>query len=468
MKKIAIIGCGFSGTMTAVHLIKNATQPFELILIGDHESFNTGIAYNPSSKRQLLNVIASRMSAFQDRPDHFLDWAAALEEYSGVSRDTLANSYLPRYLYGEYLRTIWRQTVQSPEAQKVQITVRAARVLDMAFSGDEIVLVLSDEAKVTAQYCVIATGNQLPRDPAIPNMSFFRDPHYFRDPWDGKAVRNPDPSAPVLVLGNGLTMADTVIGLVENGFTNEIHTISPHGFTILPNNDPGITYTAIAGELHDRLSLSELVRLISKHIKLARQDGLSAGPVIDAIRPYTLVLWRNLTIAEKKMFLSRMRSLWDAARHRMPISVYENIRKLSDEGKLHLHAGKLTGITQSGHHVSVNYFDRDSGMVRNLVVSAVINCTGPATEWRQQEGGFLDRCQSKGTLFQDELKLGIQADPVTFEVYDGQNKPRGNVFAIGSLLKGVLWESTAVKELREQASIISRRLVYKMQESSGS
>ena len=39
MNKIGIIGGGFSGTMTAVQMIKKAANPCEIIIISDKETF---------------------------------------------------------------------------------------------------------------------------------------------------------------------------------------------------------------------------------------------------------------------------------------------------------------------------------------------------------------------------------------------------------------------------------------------
>ncbi len=462
MRKLAIIGCGFSGTMTAVQLIKNASQPFELIMIGDRETFNTGIAYNPYSKKQLLNVVTSRMSAFQDNPDDFLNWVSELDEFSGTDKGILANAFLPRYLYGQYLRDIWKKAVQSSEAQKVKITIIHAAVLDVDVSGDEVTLVLDNDEKVKAQYCVIATGNQLPGNIDIKDKHFFSSANYYRNPWDVSAVSNHDPTAPVLILGNGLTMADTVLGLVENGFGNKIYTLSPHGYSILPHKHPGIGYAAIKEELQGKRSLYDIVRIVSKHIRVARKLGFTAEPIIDAIRPLTQKLWQNLTDQEKRIFLSRLKHLWDPVRHRIPMHIHDKLGQLTEKGKLDQYAGKVLEITENERNIRVRFFDIKQKVETEMLVSAVINCTGPVTDLVKAESSFLKECLIKGIIRQDDLKLGIMADPSTFEVFNGVNEPQKNILVIGSLLKGVLWESTAVKELREQSETVARQLVNKM------
>ncbi|MCX6307147.1 MAG: FAD/NAD(P)-binding protein [Bacteroidetes bacterium] len=468
MNKIAIIGCGFSGTMTAVHLVNNSVRPFELILIGKEESFNKGIAYNPCSKKQLLNVTAGRMSAFGDRPDHFLQWVLKLEEYSGTDPGLLANTYLPRYLYGGYLEEIWREAAGSPAAQKVRITRKDSMVLDMEVAEDAIALVLDNGEVITAQFCVLASGNNLPGNPGIADTHFLSSRNYFRNPWDARAVMDKDPEKPVLILGNGLSMVDTVLGLLENGFRSNIYTISPHGFTMLPHRHTGIVYTAILKELNGKQGLREIVAIVTKHVRMARKLGFTAEPVIDAIRPLTQQLWQNLSPAEKQLFMARIRHLWDSARHRIPMHMHDRMQQLADAGILTRYTGKLTGISKNETGVNVQFVDFKQNSVKEITVSGVINCTGPATDLMKAEESYLTKCLLKGTVVQDDLKLGIMANPVSYEVHSKSGEPWKNLLATGSLLKGVLGESSAVKELREQAESVAKLLVSKMQGSSGS
>src|SRR5438128_12461523 len=102
MKTIGIIGGGFTGTMTAVQLIRQADELLDIMIVCPKESFVRGVAYNPYSKEHLLNVITSKMSAFADKPNHFLEWVLDRQEFAGKDEAIVANSFMPRYLYGEY------------------------------------------------------------------------------------------------------------------------------------------------------------------------------------------------------------------------------------------------------------------------------------------------------------------------------------------------------------------------------
>ena len=96
-----------------------------------------------------------------------------------------------------------------------------------------------------------------------------------------------------------------------------------------------------------------------------------------------------------------------------------------------------------------------------MVVGRIINCTGPETDIEKLHNSFLKNCLLKGIISQDALKLGINANTDTFQVLDAQGNTHNNVYAIGSNLKGMLWESTAVNELRFQAEKLSEDLLVK-------
>ena len=72
--RIAIIGAGFSGSLLAVQLLKRALPNGRIYLIEKNAQFGGGLAYSTGNANHLLNVRASRMSAFVDEPDHFTNW----------------------------------------------------------------------------------------------------------------------------------------------------------------------------------------------------------------------------------------------------------------------------------------------------------------------------------------------------------------------------------------------------------
>lgn len=467
MKKIGIIGGGFAGTMTAVQLIDKLTEQCEIILINERETLNKGIAYNPYSSKHLLNVIAGKMSAYPENPNHFLDWLMQRDDFNNKDKTLISNSFLPRAIYGEYLCEIFESALKKAQEKKIKINVIDSFVIDLDVKENAVSLWLDNNSHLNVDYCVIATGNHIPRNPSISNQSFYNSRNYFRNPWNIDAVKNISNEIPVLIIGNGLTMVDTVLGLIEQGFRGKIYSISPNGFNILPHRHNGLKYSKLAEEITDNISLLELVTLINKHIKTVREYGVSAEPIIDSLRPYTQKIWKKLTDKEKELFMSRLRHLWGVARHRIPIHTHDKIQQLRIEGKLYIVAGRISDMCESDKFVLVEYYDKKDNINKKLKVSRVINCTGPETDLMNVDKSFLKNCLLKGIVVQDKLKLGISANTETLQVINSEGKVQKNLFTIGSNLKGELWESTAVNEIREQAENIARRFMVEQQTIEG-
>jgi uncharacterized NAD(P)/FAD-binding protein YdhS len=83
------------------------------------------------------------------------------------------------------------------------------------------------------------------------------------------------------------------------------------------------------------------------------------------------------------------------------------------------------------------------------MVQRVINCTGPDSDFRNLKDSFLKSCIEKGIVVQDELRLGVEADKLNYQTINKNGECNTRLLVIGSLLRGNLWESTAVNEIRK-------------------
>jgi uncharacterized NAD(P)/FAD-binding protein YdhS len=72
--------------------------------------------------------------------------------------------------------------------------------------------------------------------------------------------------------------------------------------------------------------------------------------------------------------------------------------------------------------------------------------------------------KNDGLIIQDELMLGVEVNKY-YQIIDVHQKVEENMYAIGSLLKGRLWESTAINELRAQAKEIAEQLINQISKS---
>lgn len=105
-ERIAIVGSGFSGIMTAVNLARLSTHPLQVTVINTRRPPGRGVAYSTRRPEHLLNVAARNMSAFRDEPDHFLRWLRTRSEFDNLPEIELRERFIPRMVYGDYLRSI--------------------------------------------------------------------------------------------------------------------------------------------------------------------------------------------------------------------------------------------------------------------------------------------------------------------------------------------------------------------------
>ena len=462
MRNIGILGGGFSGTMTAVNIIQQATESVSITIINEKETFNKGYTYNTYSKKHILNVITEKMSAYPDKPNDFLDWVLNQEAFKKYDRTLIANSFLPRYLYGEYIVEIWNNALVTAKNKNIDVKVIDSSVTDLDINENQISVTLSNNEKCIFDYCVISSGNQVPRNPAIANMDFYNSKNYYQNPWTIDSVTDVKGEKAVLILGNGLTMVDTVFGLIEHGFNGQIYSISPNGFNILPHRHNGLKYTKLTEELRDDMTLYDLVKLVHKHIKMVREHGVTAEPVIDSIRPHTQNIWKRLSDAERRLFMARFRHLWGVARHRFPMHSHDRIQQLRIDNKLIIKPGKLLNFIETADkQIKVEFYDKKSRSIQHIEVARIINCTGPESDLSNLDKHFLKNCLQKGILIQDNLKLGIKADTDTYQVLDAKLQKHPNLYTLGGNLKGELWESVAINELRAQADKVAKQLIAK-------
>ncbi len=112
-KAVAVIGAGFSGLICAIHLLlKSPRGGPRICLIEQREAFGVGAAYSTDDPGHLLNTHAANMSAFTDRPDHFLDW---LQERGRLFHGN-GSSFVSRRIYRDYLQGLLRDIACSADA----------------------------------------------------------------------------------------------------------------------------------------------------------------------------------------------------------------------------------------------------------------------------------------------------------------------------------------------------------------
>jgi uncharacterized NAD(P)/FAD-binding protein YdhS len=453
METIAIIGGGFSGSLTAIQLLNNSNS-VSIKLINYNYPLAQGVAYSTNSVENLLNIPAGKMSAFADQPDHFIDWIKSQAQFNYLINDTIEKDFIPRFIYGLYLTSILDKYRSNKQLQLI-----TAKAVDINERNNFFEIYFNNNSILKADVVVLATGNFLPAHPKIKNTSFFISKNYFNNPWNDTYIGTINPTQDILLIGTGLTMVDCVLNLKKINFKGTIYAVSPRGYTPAPHINTN-TYPDFYPEFKNK-SLLGIFKTIRKHLKFAEKQNIKWQAVIDTIRPHAQEIWQHLSQKEKQQFVSHLRHIWGVARHRLPETVYSKIIELKDKEQLKIIGGRLQNIVEQNDTIKVNIKMRGTNQIKTFNISRIVNCTGPQSNYAELNDELIQNLLKKNIISTHPLKMGINALP-NGQVLKNENDISKNIYALSSLLRGVLWETTAVPELRAQAENVAKQITNSM------
>jgi uncharacterized NAD(P)/FAD-binding protein YdhS len=433
--EVAIIGAGFSGSLLAINLLRH-DGPRATLIERRPDRLARGVAYGTARQEHLLNVRASNMSAFPDQPDHFTSWLAA--------RGLDASGFAERRTYGLYLKDLLDQAIMSAP-HRLRIIEGEAVGLDGV--GAQSRVQLADGTAVAADTVVLAQGN-LPPHP-LPHFGDLGDKVYVADPWAGDIAGGLSAHDSVLLIGTGLTAIDVAMTLDFAGFRGCIMALSRRG--LVPRRHE-LAGPPPAREDRPRQSGAHLVAHVRRRAAIV---GWRAA--IDELRPYTQDIWRAASVDQQARFLRHLRPWWDVHRHRIAPPVAERIDAMTGEGRLSFSAGQILATHPRDAGTQVVWRPRGTTEGRNMLVSRIINCTGPQGDVQRSTDALLRQLVDTGLIRPDRLHLGIDVDARGRALRrDGGADDR--LLAIGPMTRGAHWEIVAVPDLRQQAWTLARRL----------
>ncbi len=450
---IAIIGAGFSGTLLSLHLLRRCPAAVRVVLIERNPQFGRGLAFSSGNPSHLLNVPAGRMSAFHDRPNDFLDWLRTQELPEGEVAPT-ERCFVPRRQFGAYVRSLLNAEMKRGESADRLDLVRGD-VCGIDTNGPRLTVALERDRTVTCDLAVLAVGNFPPEAPRVADPSFYDSPLFRPDPWAPDAVTGLDPDAPVLLIGTGLTMVDTVISLLDCKHRGPIHALSRRG--LLPRRHPGAVPALPADPVGYPTSLTALTRRLRREATQATEAGGSWHAAVDALRPFTTDVWQALPPAERARFLRHARPWWDVHRHRAAAPVADRIEATRAAGQLRIHVGRIQRYVEAEGQVTVEYQARRTRQAESLSVARVINCAGPGCDFDRIAHPLVRSLLAEGTVRPDPMRLGLDVTAACALLDRGGAISR-RLFAVGPITKGAFWEMTAVPDIRRQCEVLAAHL----------
>lgn len=438
-RPIAVIGAGFSGTMSAIQLLARLEPQRRVLLCERAGTFGRGRAYATGNPDHLLNVRAANMSAFPDQPEHFSDWLAQStfdgDEASGI-RVTPGGTFAARGLYGRYLTDLLTRAVTGGDGPPRLDLVNDA-VTDLEPAPGGFTLRTEGGASYPIAGAVLAMGNL--GAPGAPRS------RHQADPWAPESFGRLHPDRTVLIVGTGLTMVDAVAALRRHGFPGRIVALSRRG--LLPSAHAPVQPWPMP-DLTGVNTVSALAARIRREIERAGAAGLGWRGVIDALRPVTDTVWRDLPASEQARFLRHLRPFWDIHRHRAAPPAAEAIADEIARGTLVVRAGRIRSITDTAAEAIVTLRPRGAAEDEPLAVQCILDATGIGRV-AETDDPLIRRLMERGLVRPGPFGIGLDASA---DLAACGSVQAGPLWVVGPLLRGVLWECTAVPDIRNQAA----------------
>ena len=441
---VAIIGAGFSGLLTALHLAADPDGP-QVRLIERSAPFGRGAAFSTANPDHLLNVRVANMSALPGEPDHFTRWLAGHGGWSAHG------GFVTRGVYGDYLQDLLREALETTAPDRLLLEQDEAVEIVPTARGWQVKLALGRD--LAADAVVLAVGVLRPAAPSAADPELLASPRYVADPWSANLRLDPE-AGQVLLLGTGLTMVDVALSLAHP--SRRLWAISRRGLLPRPHA-PVASRPPTSRPEGSPLELLQLIR--------AQSETDDWREAVDDLRPHVQAIWRGWSQAERAAFLRHLRPWWDVSRHRLAPSVARQIATLVRARDLTIRAGEVASLRPGRDQVEVAWRPRGGQVLRRLSVAAVVNCAGVLGDLDRTDDPLLIRLLARGLIRPDPHRLGMDIDT--------QGRPRraGGVttpgfYAVGPLTRGAVWEMTSVPDIRVQAVQTARTILRDLPGSS--
>ena len=434
-----VIGGGASGVLLAHQLLHRPGSNFRVTLIEPRADIGRGLAYHTGNPDHLLNVRAANMSALPDQPDHFWRWISSREVDAVLCPDPYC--FVPRRVYGTYIASLIEPLIES---NSQRLTVVQETCVEVRESAASVEVALASGHRLTGDIAILATGHDTgePRSGAYAN------------PWAPPIGMAKDRA--VLILGTGLTMVDYVLSLLRDGHQGPIVAMSRRG--LLATAHRRVEPMRIdEAEVPFGQGSGELFRWFRRRVDTHVAQGGDWRSVVDAIRPYTQRIWRELSVPSRRRFLEHARAWWDVHRHRMAPEVETRIASALAEQKLKIMAAKLVALTPNDGGASVRYRPRGGSDISTMQVGAVVDCTGVVKDPRSTANPVVRNLLQEGRARIDPLGIGIDVS-ADCAIIDGNGAPSQRLFAVGPLTRAAFWEIIAIPDIRNQCAELAARL----------
>ena len=454
-----IIGGGFTGAATAIHLSRHAETPLDIRIVEPRATPGSGLAHSTPHPDHRLNGTPGIHALYLEDPLNFATW---MTESGALAADPQATSpagtvFARRCDFGRYMAgELARHGSANPSGSRIDHV--ASKALWVERRAGHLTVTLGDGRHLEADRLILALGWN---DIAVPApLTAVQDsPAWLGSPWDFDRIAAIPRHAPVLLIGSGLTASDTFATLMAQGHQGPVTALSRRGLRPASQNmfrfkvsvwerlmDPD---PAFIGRHGPPQTVVGALRALRNDIASIDPSGASWHVPFDELRDSANRFWPSFSSAEKRRFMRHLKSWYDAFRFRNPPQTQAIADAGVRRGQLDFLAGRLQAARAVGPMLAIDLNERGSGARRTLQVAAAINCTGPQPRPSASANPLWQSLIADGFARDHASGLGVDVDTAC-RVLDARGHAQDDVVALGPPTAGCFGEVAAVPYIARQ------------------
>jgi uncharacterized NAD(P)/FAD-binding protein YdhS len=325
------------------------------------------------------------------------------------------------------------------------IEILEGECASLAETAAGIAITLSDGAVYSGDIAILATGCD----------SFGLDEGCVASP----RLLGPDAvgNTSVLILGTGPLAVDYVLRLIEGRHSGPIYLLSNHGRVPFADEAASV-YEVDLADIPIGTSLAYLLRWMRSLALWCGERGYDWRGVVDGLKPHAGIIWRHLSMANRKRFLAHARAWWDAHAYRIAPSATRSIQQALRSGQLTVFAGRLTSIDKAGDGMKVTFRPRGQSRTQRLAATYVVNCEDIPQDLASSPSPVIRSLIDNGFARPDPLMLGLDVSH-DCEVIGADGTPSRRLYAIGPPTRGAFYDAQELAGISAQSEVVIRKLL---------
>lgn len=327
LAKIAIVGRGFTGLMTAIALLKKLDRPFHLVMFDPQPKIDGGAVVGQTNAT-VLNSRVRDLSVNPQAPDDFREWLETDEATRGLlDTDDLSveHSFVSGEIFSAYVYQRFSEALRDRTDVVIQVCPEIVTAVDRHPNGGLSVF-FGDQQRGRFDTVFLATGYGQ-RD-GTEELSL------------QSAVRN------AVVVGGGVHAVDRALRLLTAGAASHITLISASGF--LPQSHSPAGVGSVVTDQPLPRTLRGAFRFLREAANAANAAGTGWQGIMNGFRSRAGDLWRGLTPAERGRFKRHVKAIYDSHRNRLPPEHYQRLQEAIKSGAITVRKGKVERVASNG------------------------------------------------------------------------------------------------------------------------